>query len=66
MAYRLRISTKFQAPNDKQAPMNEIQNFKQNRFGHLGIGILDLFGICDLDIGIYVSPKLFPRNYSDE
>jgi hypothetical protein len=43
-------STKSQAPNDKQAPMNEIPKSKPNRFGYwrLGIGIYLGFGICDL------------------
>jgi len=43
-------STKSQAPNDKQAPMNEIPKSKPNRLGYwrLGIGIYLGFGICDL------------------
>jgi hypothetical protein len=31
-------STKFQAPNNKQAPMNEIPNSKRNSFGSFEIG----------------------------
>jgi hypothetical protein len=32
--------------------MNQIQNLKQNRLGHLELGDWDLFGIWDLVIGI--------------
>jgi hypothetical protein len=42
------ISTKFQAPNSKQAPMIAIQNSKQKRSGNLVIEFWNLFGICNL------------------
>jgi len=38
--------------------MTQVRNFNQNRFGHLpayhrqGIGAWNLFGICNLEIGI--------------
>jgi hypothetical protein len=42
-------STKSQAPNNKQIPMIQIPNFKQNLFGHLKLefGAYLGFGICD-------------------
>ena len=36
-------STKCQAQNPKQIPITKIQNFKQNRLGHLEIGYWNLF-----------------------
>jgi hypothetical protein len=43
-------STKSQAQNNKQIPMIQIPNFKQNLFGHLKLefGAYLGFGICDL------------------
>jgi hypothetical protein len=43
MAHSERRSTKFQAPNNKQIQMTQIQNSKQNRFGNL-----------KLEIGVYL------------
>jgi hypothetical protein len=33
------MGTKFQAPNNKQIPIAQIQNSKQDRFGHSKFGI---------------------------
>jgi hypothetical protein len=43
-------STKHQAPNNKQIPMNKFPNPKQNRFDHLKIGIYLGFVIWNLEI----------------
>jgi hypothetical protein len=45
-------SIKFQVPNNKQVPINRMQNLKQNRFGHLRIEDWNLFGVWDLGFGL--------------
>ena len=55
---------KLQAPNYKQIPITKIQNSKQKSFDYLRIGILNLFGICNLGFGISKlrdSKKLSPK-----
>jgi hypothetical protein len=51
------VHAKFQIPNPKHQTISNVQNpkfemFGCYRFGHLEIGILNLFGIWDLVIGI--------------
>jgi hypothetical protein len=43
------ISTKYQSTNPKQIPINEIQNFKQDCFGHLEL-VLGIY----LEVGIWL------------
>jgi hypothetical protein len=47
----IEISTKSQAPNNKQIPMAQIRNFKEICFGHLklGLGAYLGFEICNLE-----------------
>jgi hypothetical protein len=40
--------------------MNQIQNYKQNRFRSFEIGDWYLFGICDLEFGILNAMRFAP------
>jgi hypothetical protein len=51
------VSTKFQAPTNKQARITKIQNSKLHDFGHLKLEFVwDLeFGILDSSLEILIS-----------